>query len=101
VIDFHALRTTFVSSLVAAGIHPRVAQALARHSTVELTMKAYTEVHLLDLRGAVDRTATPEVLTCLLACASVVNEQKPRQRASVKTRNSESRIRRSAAKTTH
>jgi hypothetical protein len=27
-LDFHCLRVTFVSNLVAAGVHPRVAQAL-------------------------------------------------------------------------
>jgi integrase len=40
VVDFHALRTTFVSSLAVAGVRPRVAQALTRHSSVELTMRA-------------------------------------------------------------
>jgi hypothetical protein len=31
VLDFHSLRVTFVSSLAAAGVHPKIAQALARH----------------------------------------------------------------------
>lgn len=53
-VDFHALRTTFVSLLAASGVHPRVAQALARHSTVELTMRAYTDLSALNLRGAVE-----------------------------------------------
>jgi integrase len=63
-VDFHSLRVTFISSLAAAGVHPRVAQALARHSSIELTMKAYTDVTLLDLKGAVERIApasSPEV----------------------------------------
>jgi hypothetical protein len=38
----------------AAGVHPRTAQALARHSKLDLTMRAYTDVQLLDLRGAVE-----------------------------------------------
>jgi integrase len=54
VVDFHALRVTFVSQLVAAGVHPRVAQALARHSKVETTMAVYTDLAALDLRGAVE-----------------------------------------------
>lgn len=41
-IDFHALRHSFVSSLARAGVHPSVAQALARHSSITLTMNAYT-----------------------------------------------------------
>ena len=53
VVDLHALRHTFVSSLQAAGVHPRVAMALARHSDISLTMKHYTDVSLLDLKGAV------------------------------------------------
>ena len=35
VADFHALRHTFISNLARAGVHPRNAQALARHSTSE------------------------------------------------------------------
>jgi integrase/recombinase XerC len=53
-LDFHCLRVTFVSSLVAAGVHPRVAQALARHAKVETTMAIYSDVHALDLRGALE-----------------------------------------------
>ena len=42
VADFHALRHTFISNLAAAGAHPKVAQSLARHSTITLTMDRYT-----------------------------------------------------------
>ncbi|MBL9089308.1 MAG: tyrosine-type recombinase/integrase, partial [Planctomycetia bacterium] len=54
-LDFHCLRVTFVSNLVAAGVHPRVAQALARHANVETTMAVYADLTALDLRGAVER----------------------------------------------
>ena len=54
-LDFHCLRVTFVSNLVAAGVHPRVAQALARHAKIETTMGAYTDLTSLDLRGAIER----------------------------------------------
>ena len=47
--DFHALRHTFISNLSRAGVHPRNAQALARHSTIELTMNVYTHVNMKDL----------------------------------------------------
>lgn len=57
VVDFHALRHTFVSRLSEAGVHPRVAMALARHSDLSLTMKHYTDVSLLDLKGAVAKAA--------------------------------------------
>ena len=69
VVDFHVLRVTFVSRLATAGVHPRIAQALARHSSIELTMRAYTDLALLDLRGAVERTrpAAPGALAETLA----------------------------------
>jgi hypothetical protein len=38
VADFHALRHTYISNLASAGVHPKIAQALARHSTITLTM---------------------------------------------------------------
>ncbi len=58
-VDFHSLRVTFITQLSAAGVQPRTAQALARHSKIELTMKTYTDVRLLDLRGAVE-AASPK-----------------------------------------
>ena len=42
VSDFHSLRHTFISNLAAGGVHPKVAQSLARHSTITLTMDRYT-----------------------------------------------------------
>ena len=42
--DFHSLRHTFITNLALAGVHPAVAQKLARHSSIELTMKYYTHV---------------------------------------------------------
>jgi integrase len=44
VADFHALRHTFVTRLVKAGVSPKDAQTLARHSTITLTMDRYTHV---------------------------------------------------------
>lgn len=43
-VDFHSLRHSFVSHLALAGVHPAVAQKLARHRTIEMTMKYYTHV---------------------------------------------------------
>jgi integrase len=54
-IDVHAMRHTFASHLVAAGVAPRVAQAAMRHSSLELTMQLYTDPRLLDVAGALDR----------------------------------------------
>lgn len=38
VFDFHSLRHQFISNLAQAGVHPKEAQTLARHSTITLTM---------------------------------------------------------------
>ena len=45
-VDFHALRHSFISNLARSNVHPKVAQSLARHSTIELTMNAYTHISL-------------------------------------------------------
>ena len=42
VADFHSLRHTFITNLARGGVHPKVAQALARHSTITLTMDRYS-----------------------------------------------------------
>ncbi len=49
VCDFHGLRHTFISNLVAGGVHPKVAQQLARHSIIGLTMDRYTHLRLSDM----------------------------------------------------
>jgi integrase len=51
-VDVHALRHTFATHLVAAGVAPRTAQAALRHSSLELTMRHYTDPRLLDVAGA-------------------------------------------------
>jgi integrase len=53
--DFHALRHQFISNLVAAGVHPKVAQTLARHSTITLTMDCYSHIGLFDQSAALDK----------------------------------------------
>ena len=49
VADFHSLRHTFISNLTAAGVHPKIVQMLARHSSIGLTMDRYTHVGLMDM----------------------------------------------------
>ncbi len=58
IADFHSLRHTFISNLVAAGVHPKLAQQLARHSTISLTMDRYTHVGLLDVTAALESLPT-------------------------------------------
>jgi len=59
VFDFHSFRHQFISSLSEADVHPRTAQQLARHSTIELTMKRYTHLALRNIMGAVKSIPEP------------------------------------------
>jgi integrase len=54
-MDFHALRHTFLTHLAASGVHPKVAQVLARHSTIVLTMGHYTHMQALDVAGDLEK----------------------------------------------
>ena len=53
-LDFHALRHTFITGLVMGGVNPKVAQTLARHSVITLTMDRYTHLNAGDLSAALD-----------------------------------------------
>lgn len=55
VLDFHGQRTTFITSLARAGVTPAVAQRLARHSDINLTLGAYTKLQMNDLHQAIDK----------------------------------------------
>ncbi len=54
VLDYHALRHTYISLLVESGAHPAVVKVLARHSTITLTMDRYAHVGAFNMRSAVD-----------------------------------------------
>ncbi len=54
VAGFHALRHTFITMLASSGVHPKVAQVLARHSTITLTMDRYSHTRLVDLNMAIE-----------------------------------------------
>ena len=56
-LDFHSLRHTFCTNLFRAGVHPAVAQKLARHSDIKLTMKYYTHVLRESEIDAINRLA--------------------------------------------
>ena len=53
--DFHALRHTFITNLARSGVHPSVTQALARHSTITLTMDRYTHTIPEQLIAALEK----------------------------------------------
>jgi integrase len=53
-VDFHALRHTFISNLVASGANIKAAQKLARHSTSTLTLDRYSHVEDADVIEALE-----------------------------------------------
>jgi hypothetical protein len=59
VADFHALRHTFITELVRAGVAPKDAKELARHSTITLTMDRYAHVGIRDTAAAVAKLNLP------------------------------------------
>ena len=79
VADFHALRHTFISMLASSGVHPKIAQQLARHSTITLTMDRYSHTKLVDLNAAVENLpslATPQksaIAANVIAATSLVS----------------------------
>ncbi len=66
VADFHALRHTFITNLARRGVHPKLAQDLARHCDINLTLSRYSHTVLKEratalqaLRGALPEAPTP------------------------------------------
>src|SRR5690606_17005895 len=53
VIDFHALRHTYITNLHRGGAYGKILQSMARHSTPALTAR-YTHVELRDIAGALE-----------------------------------------------
>ena len=53
-VDFHALRKTFITNLSRAGVSPKMAQSLARHSDINLTMNVYTMLNVSDQVAAIE-----------------------------------------------
>lgn len=53
-VDVHAMRMTLATMLNKAGVAPRTAQEIMRHSDIRLTMETYTDAKLLNVSGALD-----------------------------------------------
>jgi len=51
--DFHSCRHLFITNLERAGVRPKVAQALARHSDIRLTLNVYAHAELSDQTAAI------------------------------------------------
>jgi len=56
---FHSNRHTFITNLSLAGVAPRDAQELARHSDVRLTMNVHSHIGLDDKAKAIWKLGVP------------------------------------------
>src|SRR5687768_16923047 len=54
VLNVQALRHTFITNLSRAGVNPKIAQSLARHTSIVLTMDHYTHLRVDDGRRALE-----------------------------------------------
>lgn len=60
--DFHSMRHLFITNLERAGISPKMAQVLARHSDIRLTLGVYTHVELHDQTAAIASLQGPPLI---------------------------------------
>jgi site-specific recombinase XerD len=60
--DFHSLRHYFITSLERSGASPKMAQTLARHSDIRLTLGVYTHVELRDHSTVISNLPGPTAL---------------------------------------
>jgi len=58
-LDIHALRHTYGTLLSKAGVSPREAMSLMRHTDMRLTMNVYTDPRIFDLANAVEKLPLP------------------------------------------
>ncbi|MFO0821042.1 MAG: tyrosine-type recombinase/integrase [Pirellulales bacterium] len=75
--DFHALRKTFITNLSRAGVSPKTAQLLARHSDINLTMNTYTMLGVLDQAAAVE--ALPPIPDSVVSTTTLAGEPTTRR----------------------
>jgi hypothetical protein len=57
--DFHSNRHLFITSLEQVGLSPKMAQTLARHSDIRLTLGTYTHVGIHDQTAAIESLPAP------------------------------------------
>jgi hypothetical protein len=56
-LDFHALRVTYINLIIESGVTVKEAQALARHTTPQMTMNIYGRTREERLFEAVEKIA--------------------------------------------
>ncbi|MFG0261517.1 MAG: tyrosine-type recombinase/integrase, partial [Novipirellula sp. JB048] len=85
-IHLHAMRHSTGTHLSAAGVSPRTAQAVMRHSDITLTMNTYTDERLLETSVAVELLPSLPIMADTEAKSSVAPTVAP---ATYKTCQSE------------
>lgn len=68
---------TFGTNLARAGVPPKVAQELMRHSDVKLTLNTYSHVGLHDLAGAVEQLPALPTLAPSVAAETGTEQAAP------------------------
>jgi integrase len=71
-IDLHAMRHSYGTMLARAGIAPRVAMSLMRHTDMKLTMNVYTDPRVFNMAGAVEKL--PSVVTTAAASVATATD---------------------------
>jgi len=94
VLDFHSLRVTYTSLIIEVGASVKEAQALARHSSPELTMNVYARTRKDRLADVVNKLG--EVVGHAKACPTSVqrnpSDQDPTLTTPDQTAGSESAV---------
>lgn len=86
VVEFHSMRQNFATGLARAGVHPKLAQKLVRHSDINLTMGTYTVLEDDDERAAVESMGVPANLAQALTQKVRRNETESKSIATVDSR---------------
>jgi len=56
-VDFHSLRSTYITQLIKGGANIKTVQVLARHASPSTTLQFYARATEADLRAAVESLA--------------------------------------------
>jgi hypothetical protein len=74
---FHALRHTYGSMLAKAGVAPRVAMSLMRHTDLRLTMNVSTDPRIFDMAGAVEKLTAMSPAKPAIVAATGTDDSRP------------------------
>ena len=76
--DFHANLHTFITNLVKVGIQPKLAQSLARHSDIRLTVNIYSHVEKGEQTDAIGKLHSPRMPQTGTGGTAIDSEREPK-----------------------